>query len=94
MLNFFIDFIYVLAGLSAILSYKYNGIEQLALVATAYAFIAISFQFFVHIFDAFTNKFKSKKDKLFVFNIGIVVLSMILSLTITQLFIPIPYPTK
>lgn len=94
MLNIIIDLMYVFAGISAVLSYKNDGIDQLAWVATSYAFIAILVQFFVHLFDSLTNKIESKKKYLFTFNIGIVILSMILALSITQFLIPIPVPVK
>lgn len=59
MIEFTVDFIYVLAGLAAVLNYKSNeNIAQFAKVAAAYAFIAILFQFGVHCFERIQKNIK------------------------------------
>lgn len=90
MITFCIDFVYVLAGISAALSYTHGGVEQLCRVAAAYALIAILFQFFAHVFEnILMKKFdKYKQAK----NIGIVIIAIILSTLITECIIPIQKP--
>ena len=88
MVDFFRDFIYVLAGLASVLAYKNDGIEQLALVAVAYGFIAIMFQFISRILE----KIKKLDDLKHAKDVFVVVTSMIIALVVANLLIPIPTP--
>lgn len=92
MINFFIDLIYVLAGLAAVISYKYGGDAKLLKVATAYAFIAILFQFFAHILEQCFDKIQSLNKYEYINSIAVIIISIILALAITQLLIPIQSP--
>lgn len=90
MVDFFRDFIYVLAGLASVLAYKNDGIEQLALVAVAYGFIAIMFQFISRILEKI--KIKKLDDLKHAKDVFVVVTSMIIALVVANLLIPIPTP--
>ena len=64
MLDFFRDFMYVLAGVMTIYQYRVDemeSVDNLTVAVIAYGFIAILFQFFSHIFEQNINL----KNKIF-----------------------------
>lgn len=96
MLDFFRDFMYVLAGVMTIYQYRVDemeSVDNLTVAVIAYGFIAILFQFFSHIFERIRIKKLNKVKKLNK-DIFIIIISFVLSFIITQCFIPIPLLNK
>lgn len=84
-MDFFRDFMFLLAGLASVLQYRLNGTEKLAAAIVAYNMIAIIFQMFSHIWE---KKFPDS-DKGWKLVVNLIV-SFGIAFAITQLLVPVP----